>query len=801
MARRTRARPGAGQYVRKLVETALGQDRLSGLDEMLKCIAQSLDADGCILWEATPDSGLDANPPTASLSALAQWFNLDRHWTTYKLQLSSVSGQAVLSNTDAKVDDARTDPRVDFNLPFFRRTDVKAFCCFPIRFQSGIRGAVNLYRVPARAFGKEEMDRGRELASLIPSLYQAIRDRVSFNLLRELDLLLQQAEIAAAWRVEDAETVRGTLDGVCRLVGDAFQARETSLFMEDRLSAPNRFDLAATTWPPFATKRSYERGEPGLTPWVLDKARSVRIFDLAYFQEDLPSLQTTYPGISWQDRNNVLATVRDHFHPRFPDEAPPASFMCSPIQTGDRLLGAIRCCTALRSPYYFAEREVSLLELAAMRIGQFWENWLRRREAEEENRSLRGLVDGVSAMNRRAQQELSRENPDERVIHEEASRIGRETVPGADLLGILVKSEPANEFEFSHRDGAAWLQIDEAEAAHLKSCVLQVQGGGAGWAGALAISTPPACRLVRHVIAAPLSTEGQVYGAMQIASIGEREFSKLALAIAGLLAEQVGLYHHLIATLGRSRQAQRELTRAAEQQKQTYEDLGHQMKTPVMTAYAKVDALLRSPLPDKVRAEVQILRAILSKAKTVSWSTQLFAQLAERGELEATLRPLNQRELLNVINTAASDQQQRLDASRDLVFRVLHSGFRILDDREVLADIELLEHAIQNLLDNAGKYSAPKSKVEIHAGVTAGDRFHITVRNKGLRIRSGDVRQCIIRGWRGEEARLVTGEGSGVGLWLAHHVMKALNGELMIVPTTGESITEARLILPFRARR
>ncbi|MBW8874072.1 MAG: hypothetical protein JF614_03850, partial [Acidobacteria bacterium] len=52
-----------GQEILDLVSTTLNQDRRSGLSEMLRSVARAVDAYGCILWQETPLSRLDDDPP------------------------------------------------------------------------------------------------------------------------------------------------------------------------------------------------------------------------------------------------------------------------------------------------------------------------------------------------------------------------------------------------------------------------------------------------------------------------------------------------------------------------------------------------------------------------------------------------------------------------------------------------------------------------------------------------------------------------------------------------------------------
>jgi sigma-B regulation protein RsbU (phosphoserine phosphatase) len=297
------------------------------------------------------------------------------------------------------------------------------------------------------------------------------------------------------------------------------------------------------------------------------------------------------------------------------------------------------------------------------------------------------------------------------------------------------------------------------------------------------------------MIAAPLRADGAVDGVLVAASAGEREFAPFSRAIAGLVAEQISLYRHLAGTLRGRREAERERREAAVRQERTNQDLGHQLRSPVLTALRKVSEELKTTLPPLVRRQLASVRGSLSWANTMVWSTQMFAQLTEHGEVRASLRPVSRADLLAMVQVAARDEQERLDPDRGIEIMVSAVGFAALEQRAVWMDLELIEHAVSNLLDNAGKYSSPRTKVEVYAGVvTKTDRFHITFRNKGLRILAQDVANCIERGWRGDDAKLVTGSGSGVGLWLVFHVMKAHNGELLVVPTTPDGWTEVKLL-------
>jgi signal transduction histidine kinase len=116
------------------------------------------------------------------------------------------------------------------------------------------------------------------------------------------------------------------------------------------------------------------------------------------------------------------------------------------------------------------------------------------------------------------------------------------------------------------------------------------------------------------------------------------------------------------------------------------------------------------------------------------------------------------------------------------------------------ADPDLLEHALTNILDNAAKYCHPNTIVRCSGGLTGKkrDRFHITTRSRGLAILPGDVLKCANKGWQSEAAKWNNSDGSGIGLWIVDQVMKAHQGQLVVIPTNKDGFTEVKLILPVK---
>jgi two-component system sensor histidine kinase KdpD len=99
------------------------------------------------------------------------------------------------------------------------------------------------------------------------------------------------------------------------------------------------------------------------------------------------------------------------------------------------------------------------------------------------------------------------------------------------------------------------------------------------------------------------------------------------------------------------------------------------------------------------------------------------------------------------------------------------------------ADPELLQLAVQQLLDNAIKYSPPSSTIEVAA--TSNGDVRITVHNSGSFIPERERAKIVERFYRGTDARHTP--GTGMGLSIVDQIAKAHGGALTVAsaPATG----------------
>jgi signal transduction histidine kinase len=811
--------------ISSLVSTALGQSNLSGLSEMLKSVALSMKAFGAILWQVVPGTDLTQEPCDGYLFVLASWFQDERTFALHNLPVArSVTGIALRSPCSINVKDIASDERVYKRDQFLATANIRTMCAVPVTFCDGARGSLNFYRNTPDPFDEKDVLKMERLASLIADLYQAILDRVSFRLIGRVNETIQKAEVHTSSIPDSKARTLKSLQAICDLISESFQCAETSIFMEDRLEKPGLFTLQATTWQWSLKKYEYsKKAKDGLTSWILNHGRAVRILDLDYFDRDKDRIQSDYKGITWEDSLDYKNNGRKYL--RKDGRVPPLSFMAAPILSGKNVLGVIRCSAATREPYYFAERELTLLTYLAAQISQFWSNWLNLREMQEENKSWKYLIEIIGQLNSFAHKELTREKPDEQRIFAEALRVTSSVIQGAEVMDVRLLDEQTQELVFAQTHGTFWTEGSQSEVYKRLHRRFSLQEKSAG----AHVFNTGEVRLMSNVekdqyysgtfkgikgmIIAPIKIEDKKCGVLDIRSTGEAEFPRHAKSIAELLGQQLGVYHYLATTIRDLHQAQgrlnahiRALKKLQDQQTQIFEDLKHQLYGPINQAHARIQALLKEEYPNihthldegtisPTELSLLRIRGLCGRTRRVTKNTGLLADLSRGKKPELSYKRLQPEYLTSLLVNIANDNKLMIDPEYKIGFHVDRDSFKSLRVVEYSADYDLLEQAIMNIVDNAFKYSSRNTVVRIASGVSGTRRFYISVSNEGTPIRPKDVPRSVERGWRSELAKWTTGEGAGIGLWIVHNIMKAHDGDLEITPTAGGR-TEVKLLIP-----
>jgi signal transduction histidine kinase len=111
-----------------------------------------------------------------------------------------------------------------------------------------------------------------------------------------------------------------------------------------------------------------------------------------------------------------------------------------------------------------------------------------------------------------------------------------------------------------------------------------------------------------------------------------------------------------------------------------------------------------------------------------------------------------------------------------------------LNGLAIRADHEALPRALWNLLDNAVKYSPHCKTVWVTASEEDG-QLAIRVRDQGTGISAGEQRQVFRKFVRGAACKAAAVRGTGLGLAMVDHIVKAHGGEVHLESEPGKGST------------
>jgi two-component system, OmpR family, heavy metal sensor histidine kinase CusS len=218
------------------------------------------------------------------------------------------------------------------------------------------------------------------------------------------------------------------------------------------------------------------------------------------------------------------------------------------------------------------------------------------------------------------------------------------------------------------------------------------------------------------------------------------------------------------------------LEESFKQQQRFIADASHELRTPLAVLRGETEvALEKERGPDDYR---QSLSLIKDEAERLSRIVEDLFILAQQPIDAPTL--MNERIVLNEIVADCVRAAQVL-AARKAVRLSANGGAQPLTLR---GDDELLKRMLLNLLDNAVKYTPEGGEISVELTGLDG-KARIVVRDTGQGIPEKDQPHIFDRFYRVDTARSRALGGAGLGLSIAHMIVKAHGGEIGVASAPG----------------
>jgi signal transduction histidine kinase len=211
--------------------------------------------------------------------------------------------------------------------------------------------------------------------------------------------------------------------------------------------------------------------------------------------------------------------------------------------------------------------------------------------------------------------------------------------------------------------------------------------------------------------------------------------------------------------------------------------------------YSYSEALLRSKDRSEWIDTLQVIQEAARRASSVAGNLKLFVELARDVPPTVRLKDVKLSSLFRKLRRAVKFLYTHKALGKHLEFELDESWSE--DQRACLVDIDRLDLVLDNLLDNAVKYSFGETKVRISTDwPNHGIEACISFENQGLEITAQEADTLATRrGYRGTSAVLSHPEGTGIGLWMVGRVLKSMNGKLQIFPTDSVGMNTIRIYL------
>jgi len=224
-------------------------------------------------------------------------------------------------------------------------------------------------------------------------------------------------------------------------------------------------------------------------------------------------------------------------------------------------------------------------------------------------------------------------------------------------------------------------------------------------------------------------------------------------------------------------------------QQELMANVSHELQTPLSRMQVAVD-LLTDGIADQAKELLPEIAQDLAELERLIDDVMMVARFdLSRADGRSTGTPLRK-------SNVCVDELVQKAASR---FRTQHQSHELVvevapDLPELCADPVLLRRVVENLVDNARKYSEPGSVIRL-AAFARGAGVAIEVSDHGIGMDADDLKQLFTPFFRSDRSRSRATGGVGLGLVLARRVVEAHRGTIDVESVPGQSTT-VRLELP-----
>ncbi len=283
----------------------------------------------------------------------------------------------------------------------------------------------------------------------------------------------------------------------------------------------------------------------------------------------------------------------------------------------------------------------------------------------------------------------------------------------------------------------------------------------------------------RAALFIPLKVRGEQLGVINLLSKQTRSFPPAELQLINTTAYHLGIAVGNANLFSELRQKTQDLEKANRAKDEFLAIMSHELRTPVNVILGYLELVAQGTYGDIAPQLNANLQKVSSHAKDLLSMIEsiLIATSIEAGELRATVSEIGVAEFLNRIRS-----MYELPMGDAIQF-----AWDVPDESlKMNTDVDKLRRILQNLIDNAIKFT-DRGRIEISAAAVAGkDRIAFTVRDTGEGI-AQEKRLEIFKMFRQLDSSASRSHGGiGLGLYIVKQLTELLGGRVSLQSEPGK---------------
>lgn len=431
------------------------------------------------------------------------------------------------------------------------------------------------------------------------------------------------------------------------------------------------------------------------------------------------------------------------------------------LQTVATVLGA--AMRAQQTEQDLRDREQRLRAIAA--------DIMERRHAEEVAREERAWADALREATAALTGALSLDEVLDRIL-EQAGRVLAHDAATIMLIegdaARVVRSRGYAERGLGETAGDLAMPIASVPSLHYmaetgRSLAVPYAQSFPGW------ENWPARQWIKSHASAPIRSHGKVIGFLNLDSELPNHYSQLDAERLQVFADQAGIAIEHARLYDSLAQANEQLRLAAQIKEDVIHNVSHELRTPLTLILGYLDLLREGSLGRLTNDQQQALRAIEQHGKRLRFMVERLLLLQS---FDASL-------MHPVREDVRSWLQQTVEAwSRPEVAGVCQIRLDLPDDLPpIYAELNYLDRVLENLLDNAIKFSPAGGQIVVAARASDTEVI-VSVADQGIGLAPEKQRWLFERFYQADSGLARRFGGLGIGLALCKLIVEAHRGRI-----------------------